>query len=415
MCSEIHIEPKRRVVSLDNAGRLFLAAVVTLGFTGGEADAQTKAGAAKSKKPVSKATLKSDPDVELTKKAAVPAATKKEAAAEGTSEMIDALTSAGYLTLEYNPETGSETAIRGPSISRPSGYRVMPVEITTEVKAHEKAQIILPCPRDIMDQRHAGCQVMVTLNGKPVPCESKIVYSEATESGFVNPFVLITNIKTKGSVTVYTRHWLVMPEYDPMPEDQMSRKLGPQASAHIGRAFDAANNLPYDPSIGGFDSAKARKMGKGDCGQKAVLAREVSAQGAGELQVSIDVLEGYSQRVPGVDSKFGGNHALNIVSTRQGLMTFDGRGIGGKYIGPQNGFIATSIGGTETIKGLPLAIHQWKEGTNLGLYFNMTPGRAHMSAPGFGTNGAALRQAQPSPEVAKYAAWLRAQNETKYQ
>ena len=91
-------------------------------------------------------------------------------------------------------------------------------------------------------------------------------------------------------------------------------------------------------------------------------------------------------------------------------MTFDGRGAGGKYIGPQTGFVATGIGGEETIRGLPLAISRWKKGTNLGLYFNISPGRAHMSAPGFGKNGAALSQAQPSPEVTKYATWLRTQN-----
>lgn len=266
----------------------------------------------------------------------------------------------GFLTIkhEYDELNQRESLLREKSIVQPTGFVPMHFTIVAGIECDGRGKVLLPCPRDVIDQMHVVSTVSVVKGGKKFNAECKIVYSQDMRAGgakgYENPFLHIT-IKGNGKFSVRADHIVLMPIYPPAESEQLIRSMGPSAVL-INRAAQTGAAVPWDGSINGFNSDLFRRFGRGDCGVKAAVARDAG----GGL---VDVAEGYS--LAPNDAKYGGRHAINIAQSNGGMLTFDPRTPSKTYIGPQNDYLITGVGGAYVVKDWN---NEVKNGANGGYF-----------------------------------------------
>lgn len=310
----------------------------------------------------------------------------------------------GYLTIEHGYDTANakEKMLRGKSLIKPE--RLVPVEfpIDTEIDSDGSGRVMLPCPRDIMDQLHGITDVQVFRDGKRIPVKSRIVYSQDMEAGggkgYENPFLIIDILGkgTTGRLKIRGYHAILMPVYPPMANQQLLQAMGPSAIP-IGTAAKAGAAVPWDGSINGMDPNLYRLHGKGDCGVKAAVAREAG-------QGLVEVLEGYSLQSEDLRN-FGGMHCINLASSQGGLLTFDPRTPDNLYYGPQKDYVVTRVGALFKVKEWGNKVMQASNGG----YYSGTRNYRLASTPGVQPLGPGLQ-----PEVIEYLEALAADRMKQY-
>jgi len=317
----------------------------------------------------------------------------------------------GYLTIDHSyPADGREAAVHGPSLVPPGSealpaFQLMPVEISTEVQADGSGALVLPCPRDVVDQIHVACRVSTVRSQdgreQPVPHKATVVYTLPTANGgYVNPFLFVdlNDPQAKATIQVRTLHWLVIPKYSSNPTLQSRLQ---QMSKPIQAAIDLAAKIEYDVEVQ-IDEAGEQPT-RGDCSVKAYVAAD---HGSTEASSRIEVVEGYRYRVPSADRLTGGCHFQNLVLSPAGLFMFDATSRVDYFLGPPERFITTSVGGEFSLPALNSPPGTKHRGSNMGFYTGFeSHGHAHLSTPTFGERAEALRDLakQPDRAVAKYA------------
>ena len=311
---------------------------------------------------------------------------------------------AGYLTVERgcDPNNDMEVALRGKAIVRPLKYKLTAAVISIHITSTGGGRVMLSCPREFCDQLPVGTQVILKQNGMEIPSNAKIIYSE----GAKNPFLEVNiDSHVSGALTIDAIHWITQPDYPPVPNTEIARLLGPQTTAALGAALMKAANLPYDANVKRGDATAHLH---GDCGVKADLAcatfKQLLATQKG-VTGDIKFAEGYSFLDPKIDPKFGGRHAINVMTTPKGLLTFDPRQPKKYSMVPQRGFIPTAVGDEHIIpgwnRGAPV------KGTNGGGYNNSLvklDEKASLSLP----------QISAPKEIEEYAKLRWLQNMEKY-
>lgn len=366
---------------------------------------------------------------------APPAVPMAVSAAPGDVSALDSVEQAlqhqGYLLINHshNPENPWEQSLFQRSMQSPNGYQVLPVSTLSIVKVGPdgSATLLLPCPRDIMDQMHVASTVdviPVKKNQKINPNDRtiEVVYSQGYQDTTIpyknpdyhNPFIKITlkGPSTKGFLQIHAHHYVVMPTYNPVGPADVQLALGSRADT-VQRAAQDAAALRYDTSVGQFNAKQGLLRGKGDCSVKAAILRE-KAKGLAE------VVEGFSYRVPTGDSVAGGIHCLNVIFGEAGLLTVDARGGTGNYAGPQEKCVITAVGGDHFFPAFQTSDRYMpfrKPVLNAGYYIKAAPqgndGLA-FSAPGFGREAEALKQEAIPSDIQGYAALLFAERMKVY-
>ena len=385
------------------------------------AEAQTKASRPKRSQPRDDSALLD----RLSPPAAAPATARSVPTPQPTAPARDplrryppaevlraaaAVQEAGYRTIDKDFRTDSpEAALRQRSLIPPlerdgSTAPLRLIEISTTVEADGSGALVLPCPRDVGDQLHVAAQVSVVRvqDGveRPTPHRWSIVYSDSKPSGYINPFVYVdlNEEDATGRLEVRVLHWIVLPEY---PRGREPQELAQQAAKPILEAIDRAAAIAYDVEIQ-FPEAPDQPE-RGDCSVKAYVARNTQPKLADRR---IEVVEGYRFRLPPVDRATGGCHFQNLVISPQGLFWFDATSRGDYFVGPQVGFIATSVGGEFSLPALNDEPGKFHHGSNLGFYSGFKSyGQSRLSTATFGERAEALAELEKRrPEiVARYA------------
>jgi hypothetical protein len=321
---------------------------------------------------------------------------------------------ANYLTIDHGYATNSrEAEARRACITPPnnaaiaSGFELVPIEICTTIQTDGGGALVLPCPRDVVDQLHVGCHTSVVrqkMSGEePVPHKARIVYTQAnSDTGYINPFVYIDLPNTvKGSVAIRTLHWVVVADYSKHSAQQADIQAIVQT---IQEPLLRAAAIRYDIELQIDDVGD--QPTRGDCSVKAFVARTKEPLSDGSR---IEVVEGYRYRLPDIDVRTGGCHFQNLVVAPAGLFMFDATSKHDYYLGPPKQFITTCIGGEFILPATADPPDTFRRGSNRGFYSKFkSHGNARLSTPTFGDRAATLaKQAtSPPPAIAHYAAAL---------
>jgi hypothetical protein len=327
------------------------------------------------------------------------------------TRLASAVEVAGYLTIDHGYDTSTDEAlVRRASIVPLSGptarsYQLIPIIIKTSVEADGTGALVLPCPRNAVDQLHVATRVVVVRavedREQAVAHKARIEYTLPTPNGgYVNPFIYIdlNEPTATGPLQVRATHWIVVGRY---AVDAKARQALAAGVKEVSDAIEHAASIEYDVTI------QADKAGdnpqRGDCSVKAYAARR---KHSAESSTRVQVVEGYRYRLPEFDRQTGGCHFQNLVVAPAGLFMFDATTLGGYHVGPPEEFITTSLGGEfelPALKDPPGTLHH---GSNLGFYSGFkSHGQAALSTPTFGdrATGLAVMAKSPPAPIARLA------------
>jgi len=320
---------------------------------------------------------------------------------------LAALARDGWLTIAYDPRNEGRGYLScGVILPKNLVLKPICIEIHVELEpGYHKAKILLPVPRDCIDQAHIASKIEVLGDEKLLPARdvtTRVIFSRASpRNPHENSFFQI-DIKATAAKQLKARAlcWIML------PVGRWHRDAGPRHVADaatpaeldvITRALDKACSIKYHPGMNSSDPSLALRNGwQGDCGQKAAWAKR-------ESNSLLEYAEGYSEQSKDMQG-FGGRHCINVGVIQAGAFVLDARNGNEFYVGPQRGdFIITTLGGYTDLPEFEVAspYSGVNGGHGRGAGIRLVR-MAHLSTRSAGDYAEPLRRLQPPQPVADY-------------